>query len=391
MNDKAVKQFFTLLQSFIYEEEPADIQEYNWDEIYHYAKIHSLAGIIGYIVTRYELCHDVNYAQNFEYQMIQTYGLQYRRKKQMKRMIDQLNSHEIDHLLMKGYIVKDLYPVPELRYFGDIDFVIRKEDRVKTDLLMKELGFETPENWEPVYTYKRDTEYYEIHTEVLDSEINEGKQRKYFLDIWNHAIRLKEHTFVFSLEYHFIYLLAHLAKHASRRGAGVRMYLDVAIYINTYRRALDWEYILEQLNILELKQFFYTVCTVCEKWFLLEPPCEIVRLDEETAEQFTKFTLEGGLFGFAGTSDKVAVIKESGKTDSKVGIILNQIFPSADEMQPRYKYLQKHRWLLPFAWVDRIFRNSGLLVSRAHTAIDIIKTDESEIKAVKELNKKIGL
>lgn len=65
----------------------------------------------------------------------------------MNQLIHQLDAHQIDHLLFKGFIVRDYYtPCPELRTFGDIDFVIRKEDRQKCDELMKELGYEPQDN-----------------------------------------------------------------------------------------------------------------------------------------------------------------------------------------------------------------------------------------------------
>ena len=159
MKKETSTYIFQLLKAFIFDEKPVLTGDPDWDEIFHYGSIHSVLGIIGYVITKYELCDDQIYAYKFESQMIGTYGSQYRKIKQMERLIEHLNENEIDHLLMKGFIVKDIYPVPELRYFGDVDFVIRKEDRVKTDLLMKELGYDSPENWEPVYTYKRDTEH----------------------------------------------------------------------------------------------------------------------------------------------------------------------------------------------------------------------------------------
>lgn len=382
---------FAIVQSFIRKEKPVLNQEYDWDELFHYAKIHSLSGIVGYIVTKYELYSDKEYASRFEYQMIHAYGIQYRRSMQMERLLVHLNEHGIDHLLMKGFVVKDLYPVPELRSYGDIDFVIRKEDRNKTDILMKKLGYESHGNWEPVYSYKKDTEYYEIHTEMLDSEINDGNQREYFRDFWNHAYQLKDHTYVLDNEYHFLYLLTHLAKHASRRGAGIRMYLDIALYIQKYRDSFDWNHIKEQLDVLGLKRFFYTVCTVCKQWFDVEPPCEIEEIDRDSIDLFTEITLKGGTFGFAETSDAVTAIKESHNKDSKLKTILNQIFPPVNEIEARYTYLQKHRWLYPVALIDRVFRNRKLINRRINTAKEIIQLKDNELRNINNLNKEIGL
>ena len=169
------------------------------------------------------------------------------------------------------------------------------------------------------------------------------------------------------------------------------MYLDIALYIKQYRNDSNWNYILEQLEILDLKRFFYTVCSVCAEWFNVSPPCEIERIDQETMEQFTELTLKGGLFGFAGVSDVEAVIKQAGQSESKAHVIFNQIFPHTNELQTRYKYLYKHKWLLPVAWIDRIFRNRKLITKRVHTAVDIVTADESELESIRELKNKTGL
>ena len=391
MNNSTYTNIFQITKSFIFDEKPVLSQECNWDELFYYGNIHSLLGIIGYVVTKYQLCDDPSYSYKFEKAMINYYGYQYRRNKQMERLITILNENQIDHLLMKGYIVKDLYPVPELRSYGDIDFVIKKEDRNKTDQLMIDLGYKYHEQWEPVYSYIKDTEYYEIHTEMLDSEISDGKQREYFYDFWNHAINKERHTYVLDDEYHFLYLLAHLAKHASRRGAGLRMYLDIAVYIDHYRNSLDWKYIIEQLEILNLKRFFYSVCSLCKRWFSVEPPCYIEYIDDETAERFTEITMNGGTFGFQNNNDAVTTLKESKEHNNKFRIIVRQIFPPVDKLQARYTYLQKNKWLLPVAWIDRVIRNRKLINRRINTAKEIVEMDRTEIDDVFDLNKKIGL
>lgn len=391
MNTLTKKQLFGILKSFIYDEIPDTNGDFNWDEIFYYARIHSLSGIVGYVITKYSLCKDPVYAQKFEKLMINHYGYQYRRNKQMKRLIAVLNDNEIDHLLMKGYVMKDMYPIPELRSYGDIDFVIRKEDRDKTDQLMKQLGYESHENWEPVYSYKKDTEFYEIHTEMLDSEINDGKQREYFHDYWKHSLNVNQHTYVLNPDYHFLYLIAHLAKHASSRGAGLRMYLDIAIYIRQYRNTMNWDFILNQLEILNLNKFFCTVCTLCKLWFSVDPPCDIETIDQDAIDQFTEITLKGGTFGFHDSNNAITVLKESHDKSNKLKTIISQIFPPANEIQARYTYLQKHKWLLPMAWIDRVVRNRKLIGMRVNTAREIIQLDNHEIERIQNLNEKIGL
>ena len=391
MKKETGNYIFQLLKAFIFDEKPVLTGDPDWDEILYYARIHAVSGIIGYVTEKHNLCSNSDAAVQFEKDMVNTYGYQYRRKVQMEKLIGILNENHIDHIVMKGYLIKDLYPVPELRWYGDIDFVIHKDDRKKVDELMQSLGYEPSDNWEPVYSYEKDSEYYEIHTEILDSEINKGSQREYFSDIWNHASQVYEHTCRFDEEYHFVYLIAHLAKHASRQGAGVRMYLDIALYIKNRGNSLNWNEILKRLDELELRRFFNTVCAVCELWFGIKAPCGYERIDPEAIDVFTQMTLEGGTFGFHTANAALETLKEADESESRLKTVIRQIFPPLDEIKARYTYLEKHKWLLPVAWIDRVIRNRNILTKRIHMAKEIVTADENEIRRIREINKEIGL
>lgn len=126
------------------------------------------------------------------------------RSEKMKILIEQMNEKQIDHLLFKGYVLKDYYPVPELRTFGDIDFLIHSGDRGKSDELMMEQGLERKTDWEPVFSYLKQSEYYEIYTDVMEVDVlDKADYKGYFQHIWEHAHPVGEHTYEFSPEYHF--------------------------------------------------------------------------------------------------------------------------------------------------------------------------------------------
>lgn len=53
---------------------------------------------------------------------LQTMMLFSARGRAMAELSEALSAEGIDHLLFKGYVVRDCYIIPELRSFGDIDF-----------------------------------------------------------------------------------------------------------------------------------------------------------------------------------------------------------------------------------------------------------------------------
>lgn len=389
----SIDYMFKLIRSFVNETEPERSANVDWNELFHYAAMHTVDGIIGYECTKYHLCDDRIIASKMEKSMINTFGLHYRKAEQMKRLIVLLNENNIDHILMKGYVIKDIYPVPELRTYGDIDFVIREKDRLKTDKLMREHGYTVTANWEPVYSYKKDTEYYEIHTQLLDTDFTEEERHGIFADVWQHIKKRKGNSFELVNEYHFIYLIAHLAKHAEKNGAGIRMYLDIALFIMNYSHELDWSYIENQLKELELSEFFSTVCMVCQKLFGTELPVRIEEHDSDIIDQFIDVIIEGGVFGAANDVGVTSLIdgENNDLRQRKLRLVLRQLFPPGKDIAIRYTYLQKYPWLLPIAWIDRMIKNKAKVKHKLTVTKQIIHADTKKAQNMQDLNKKVGL
>lgn len=55
----------------------------------------------------------------------------------MTHLIEVLSQAEIDHLLVKGAVLRFLYPSPELRTSGDTDVVVRLSDYEKSVKVLK--------------------------------------------------------------------------------------------------------------------------------------------------------------------------------------------------------------------------------------------------------------
>lgn len=367
----------------------------DWKSLYHLAEINSISGIAGYVLDQSEKvdCPD-EIRQLFADVYFSTIVITTIRDEAMKSLIDLLNANGIDHLLFKGYVVKDLYTVPELRTYGDIDFVIRLEDRAKCDALMRKHGYQIGDDWEPVYSYSMDTEHYEVHTELLDSNINERLDyRAYFKDFWDHAKKVAEYTYVFEPEYHLIYLLMHIAKHLYSSGAGIRMYLDIAFFLREYRTSIDWIHFQHEIEELKLSQFVNTVFSAVEEWFDVKSPILLSTLDPGFMDRFLTFTLNGGVFGFEGRSSAVTQLRKTASEGSvnRASTLLNRAFPPVKHLKARYTYLQTKPWLLPVAWIHRLFKKKGTTVDYIKESKELLSTKKNEVVELNDLYKIIGI
>lgn len=384
-----------LLGAYLREEEPESCLDADWNRLSRLAGIHHLSGILGYMAMNHPICPDAQMQEALRNRCLNTIMRYAGRGALAEEFSEILSQNGIDHIVMKGFVLKELYPVPELRTYGDVDLVIRREDREKCHDLMKKLGFSVKADWEPVYGYTRNREFYELHTELLDTDLpGKANCRDYFRTPWAHA-RCEEHRrFQFEPEYHFLYLVTHLAKHVAGSGAGLRMYLDIAVFVQRYGDTLNWGKTGEALELLGLDRFAGTVLSLVEQAFGISAPIGGNTVGQTTIDEFLEFTLNGGVFGKVDKEGGVLSMKEESRNRGEIsrsGTLVSRLFPAAKTIQSRYTYLQKSPWLLPVAWVHRAVKTSGKLRDHAAEARSILSADKDAVRQLNRLYEEIGL
>lgn len=383
-----------VLKSFLHNAPPGPFSG-SWPALIQLANIHSVTGILGYMVMSYPDESNAQVAPLMRKQCLQSIGIFSQRAEKMKALIQKMNEQEIDHLLFKGYVLKDYYPVPELRSYGDIDFLIRLDDRQKSDALMMQNGFERKTDWEPVFSYLKEWEYYEIHTDVMEVDVSDkADYKEYFSHTWERAKRADGHTWMLSPEDHLLYLLTHIAKHISSSGAGIRMYMDIAVFLQHFGNDLNWNYLQAELEKLCFTDFVNMVLAVVHEYFDVASPIPLKQIDKQALNDFMEFTMAGGIFGHVGRDSGLVYLKKQDRNEENVSrakTLMNRLFPSAKSIESRYTYLQGKRWLLPAAWVHRFFRTKNTWGRHAKEARSIMNTDTEEVLKLKRIYKEIGL
>lgn len=384
-----------LLGAYIRQEEPRSGAEIDWVKLIGLSQIHCVTGIIGYMSMMYPICTDPQLKEELRKNCMGSIALFSRRGAMAELFSRLLDENEIDHIVMKGYVLRQYYPVPELRSYGDIDLVIRPEDRKRCHDLMLSKGFQIETDWEPVYSYTRDCEFYEMHTEIMEVEVsNKADYRGYFGQMWQYARPAQGHTYEFAPEFHFLYMLTHIAKHVVGSGAGIRMYLDVAAFIRRFSDVLDWAWVERELERLCFTDFANMVLTLVEKYFGIVSPIPLKEVEPAILDDFLEFTMTGGVFGkVRRNSGTDALKKESRETESlsRVGTFARRLFPKAKTIESRYTYLQDKPWLLPVAWIHRLVKTRDTWKQHAEEAQNIMSADLTEVQRINRMYEEIGL
>jgi len=397
--EHGVTELMSLLRAFVQEVPLSPVEFQRLDaalpEVLPLCRLHTIMGIWAYKVREYYDIYGVEDEDAREvYETAQkiysrTVSQAVNRELQYQALSKMLAEGGIDHLAFKGIVVKDMYAVPQLRSFGDIDLAIRQADRQRCHKLMQKLGYTATTDFEPVYTYQKEKEMYEIHTSVMAVNITDRADYiGYFKNLWNYATEQAPHIWAFTPEFHFVYLLTHIAKHIYSSGAGIRMYLDLAFYLKRFGDTLDWQWIQAELDKLKLTEFFHLAMDAVARWFAVKPPIPIPEMEEDLFLQFETFTMEGGVFGFEGRLSGEQKVRKQGERSKA---LRETLFPHAKTIQARYTYLQKYPWLLPVAWVDRLVRNRRIIGKMTEKTKEIMTADEKELQEVSTFYRRIGL
>ena len=277
---------------------------------------------------------------------------------------------------LKGSVIRDFYPRPDLRTMADCDVLIDPVYREKTREIMERLGYETKHfggkschdvyHKEPVYNF-------ELHVGLF-STMHREKFYEYYKDPvkflrWNEETPLRRY---FDPEDLYVYMMAHEYKHYALGGSGIRSLCDVYVFNRKFRGTLDRVYINQQLDKLEIRDFAGTNEMLADKLFSMKD-----ELDEEE-EKMLEYMLSSGTYGTMSHRVENSIENLGGGKKGRRRYLRNRIFMPLKEVEVQYPFYYRHKVLLP---VLPIHRGVKALIKRPKA----IKREIELIKSKKDL------
>ena len=379
-----------ILSAFIHNREPyfdCDVQE---GKVFYTFYFQNMLPVLAYMDKKWNIIKDEKIKQKLTDCYYQTVAENFKKVVMFENISQKLSENNIPHMPVKGWYLRNLYPVPELRTFGDIDILISKQDREKVDKIFIENGYSVKENWEPTYSYYNDIIRCEAHTELMDSDLGKGEQViSFFSDVLKTAEKETGERLSPQKDIHLMYLFCHLAKHLYKGGAGIRMYMDIALFIKANRNTLNFEKICDDFKKLHLEQFFKTVTLACCQWFQIDLPFEIDDINSDSTERLKEYTFSADLFGKS--RDKSVISIRNNENNSKAGVLRETLFPSIQQIEERYKFIKGRKYLLPVAWVARGFVNLKEIPNKLKYIKNVSNTDMTQVGEYDEFISEIGL
>ena len=346
MEEKLISILFSLLRYEVcggeaLSEEEAAYANANREALYGLSKSHDVAHLVGHALSGQGLYDAADpIFRKFEKQQILAIYRYEQSAFELQQICEVLERAKIDHLPLKGAIIRDLYPEPWMRTSCDLDILIREEQLAQTiDALTQELGYEaqSTRNYHDISLFSPGGIHLELHFNIMENMENIDRMLS---KVWEHAAPMAGgHRYAQSPAYFMFHHIAHMAYHFVNGGCGIKPFLDLCVLQE--KMAYDSVQLRQFLDVCELGSFYDSVLCLKDVWFA-------GKASDSLCAKMQTYLLTGGVYG--SLENKAASRQKKG---GKLGYALSRLLLPYDTLKQYYPILQKHKWLFPIMQVRR--------------------------------------
>jgi hypothetical protein len=145
----------------------------------------------------------------------------------------------------------------------------------------------------------------------------------------------------------YLSILCHMADHFVDGGIGIRFVLDVWVFRNRRKNAMNREFVERELESFGLLEFTEKIEQLAEVWFGSGQTDPVL-------EELAEYIITSGSHGLADRAMLNAVSLSKG--GSKTSALWSKVFYPREELEARYPWAKGKVWLLPAAWCARAYR-----------------------------------
>lgn len=255
-----------------------------------------------------------------------------------------LEAENIPYILLKGAVLRELYPRPELRTSCDIDILVREETLEQAVAAIEcRTDFKTQKRAYHDISMLNGSFHLELHFSIKENEENLDRL---LVRAWEYAQPTGEGCrYAFTPEFQIFHVTAHMCYHLLHGGLGIRPFLDLWLLRN--KTAFEEASVRAMCESCGIQKFYEACCALSQVWMEQAP-------HTETSAQFEAFCLSGGVFG----SSK---FKNAARQREARGIkyVLRRVFPPASQVKDYYgNHLGRHH-ALPYYYAKRLLSWTG--------------------------------
>lgn len=303
-----------------------------------------------------------------------------------KQILNALENSKIEHLPLKGYYIKKLYPTTEMRYASDVDILIKPSTVKKVHKVFASLGYVKQKNdtHHDVYYNPNTKTIFEMHKSLFAHELN-----KHFNKEFEKASLVEGTNYLYNYNASdlFISVICHYAYHFKESaGVGLRALCDIIVILEEYKTVLDYNYINSYFEKCGVKTFYNEFIKLIDYLFYDKPCSEFTIVLAEYV--FSCSLLENEKYAAVNTITKEQE-KEEKKAKNKA--IVRKIFPKKEAIYYLYPWTKKVKILLPLGYVARWLHVIFKKPKRMKVLFSINNVSKEEYEKMKYIKSGLGL
>lgn len=372
-----------LILSSLEKEEIKSVYEgVNIEDLCRLASLHQMEYILLEPLTKLDI--DEKYKKLIKARLATDTFIDLGQRQQVKNISNNLENYGVDYMLMKGSILKEIYPKSVLRQMGDIDLMIYDQTMNRSRELFKFMGYELIDSVKIHDVYRKEPLWIvEAHWALFDKNVDKKIYDYYQVK----RATLKEGTkacYQLSIEDFYVYMIAHMAKHFYENGCGIRNLVDIYVYLEHFKNKLDYEKLETELEVCGLSSFEFQARRLAYDWL------EKKELDSLEKSLFY-FMLDCGVYG-KGENGFFSQFAKQEENQDIAKVVKGKwfFFPPISYMKEFYPKLNKHPELLPYYWLVRGAKGLTHKESRKRR-IELTRVDTTKAKTIVDLYKNMGL
>lgn len=372
--DKFEKAFIEIIKSGLTGKTATLESDFDWTRAIEIGKRHNVIPLMYYGVVNSQLSISLQLEKYLESVTIKNVYVSNQQLYEISSLCKEFNNNGIDYMLLKGSVIKKLYPKPEMRPMGDADILVKSKQYKDIKKIMKKRGYNELYENDQIYSWeKNEILHVELHKRLFPSYTEDLYE--YYGDGWNYARLASGNYFEMSIEDFYIFLFVHFVRHYRLGGIGIRHLTD--LYVVAQKNSLlDMEYIKQEFKKLNLYDFYQNVNDLINTWFSDAQSNDII-------DFITNKIFESGSYGTKHMHDVSRELWISNTSNVKCRFLV-RLFPPYFMMCRSYKILKKIPLLLPLFWVVRLIRASLFrkqnMISEYNNIKNISKTQINKYK-----------
>ena len=350
MTETLERGVISLVKSALYETKEPIPDDLDWGKVAKLAKSHQIHTMVYYGIIHSDAKPPQDIRDLLEMSAFQNLAADRSQVFAVDEILKAFSEHGIDHMPLKGTLLKPLYPKSELRVMSDADILIKPGQYDAIVPIMQNLGYVKTGESDHEYIWRKENYLtVELHKRLIPSYNKD--YYAYFGDGWQLAKISDGSRYSMTDEDQLIYLFTHFSKHYRDGGIGIRHFVDLQVYLSA-KPDLDFSYIGNELKKLQLDTFYGNVCRALKTWFEDAPGDEVTDfITERIFGSGSYGNSEGHLISYAIKEGQSSSLKST-----RAKRIRQMLFPSCADMCKSFPCLRRFPFLFPLFWVVRWFR-----------------------------------